>query len=68
MLVLTRKPGDQVVIGDEIRVTVLGVRGKKVRLGVFAPPGVPIHRQELGPKAHDSGTSALQPSSLEAQP
>jgi carbon storage regulator len=66
MLILTRKPGDQVVIGDEIRVTVLGVRGKKVRLGVFAPPGVPIHRPELSPEADDLGSSALQPSSVNA--
>lgn len=66
MLILTRKPGDQVVIGNEIRVTVLGVRGKKVRLGVFAPEGVPIHRPELIPKADDSEVSVLQPTSMDA--
>jgi carbon storage regulator len=66
MLILTRKPGEQVVIGDEIRVTVLGVRGKKVRLGVFAPEGVPIHRPELIPKVDDSDVSTLQPSSVNA--
>lgn len=47
MLVLTRKVGEQIVISDEIRVTVLQVRGNRVRLGIEAPAHVSIQRQEM---------------------
>ena len=47
MLVLARKRDEQIVIGDEIVVTVVEVRGDKVRLGIQAPPNVPVHRQEV---------------------
>ena len=47
MLILTRKLGESIAIGDQIRVTLLEVQGKQVKLGVLAPPTVPIHRQEV---------------------
>jgi carbon storage regulator len=47
MLVLTRGTGQQIIIDGNIRVTVLGVRGEKVRLGIEAPPSIPVHRQEI---------------------
>jgi carbon storage regulator len=47
MLVLTRKPGETIVIGGRIRVTVTAVEGNKVRLGVSAPADVPIDREEV---------------------
>jgi carbon storage regulator len=47
MLVLTRKFGEQIVIAENVRVTVVAVNGKQVRLGVTAPPSVPVLRQEL---------------------
>ena len=47
MLILTRRVGETLVIGDEITVTVLGVRGNQVRLGVNAPKHVSVHRQEI---------------------
>ena len=47
MLILTRRPGERVVIGDEILVTVMGVSGHTVRLGIRAPQGVPIYREEI---------------------
>jgi carbon storage regulator len=47
MLVLSRKIGEQIVVGDNVRVMVVGVRGGKVRLGVIAPPEVPVHRAEV---------------------
>src|SRR5271166_6008133 len=47
MLILTRRPGERVVIGDEILVTVMGVSGHTVRLGISAPQGVPIYREEI---------------------
>ncbi|MEI8371231.1 MAG: carbon storage regulator CsrA [Planctomycetota bacterium] len=47
MLVLSRKLGEEVVIGDGIRVTVLEMRGDRVKLGFVAPGEVPIHRKEI---------------------
>jgi len=47
VLVLTRKIGERVMIGDEIVVTVLGVKGNQVRLGITAPEATPIHREEI---------------------
>ena len=47
MLILTRRPGERVVIGGEILVTVMGVSGHTVRLGIEAPEGVSIYREEI---------------------
>ncbi len=47
MLVLTRKPGEQILIGDDIVITVLDSRGEGVRIGIDAPKGVKIHREEV---------------------
>ena len=47
MLVLTRRLGEEIVIAEDIRVTVVSVKGERVRLGITAAPSVPIIRQEL---------------------
>lgn len=47
MLVLSRKRDERIVIGDNIVITVVEVRGDKVRLGIEAPSEVPVHRQEI---------------------
>ena len=47
MLVLSRQYGESIVIGDNITVTILGVTGDTVRLGIEAPREVPVHRQEV---------------------
>ena len=47
MLILTRRVGETVVIGDDVTVTVLGVKGNQVRLGVNAPKQVAVHREEI---------------------
>lgn len=47
MLILTRKSGEGLFIGDGIRITVLEVRGKQIRLGIEAPPNVVILREEI---------------------
>ena len=47
MLILTRRVGETLVIGDDVRVTVLGVRGNQVRVGVNAPKDVAVHREEI---------------------
>jgi len=47
MLVLSRKVGEEIVIGNDIRVRVVSVQGNQIRLGFIAPKDVPIHREEL---------------------
>ncbi len=47
MLILTRRPIESVMIGDEVVITVLGVKGNQVRIGVKAPKHIAVHRQEI---------------------
>ncbi len=47
MLILTRRIGETVVIGDDVDITVLGIKGNQVRLGVKAPKEVSVHREEI---------------------
>jgi carbon storage regulator len=47
MLILTRRPGESVRIADDVTITVLGIRGNQVRLGVEAPRTIPVHREEI---------------------
>lgn len=47
MLILTRKVGETLMIGDEIEVTILSLKGNQVRIGVNAPKDVPVHREEI---------------------
>ncbi len=56
MLILTRRVGESVMIGDEVTVTVLGVKGNQVRLGVNAPKSVSVHREEIYRRISDENT------------
>lgn len=47
MLILTRRVGESLMIGDNVNVTVLGIRGNQVRIGVDAPKDVAVHREEI---------------------
>lgn len=47
MLILTRKPSETIRIGDDISITVLGVSGQQIRLGITAPESVGVHREEI---------------------
>ncbi len=63
MLILTRRVGESVVIGEDVTVTVLGVKGNQVRIGINAPKTVAVHREEIferiknGRGAGDGATS-----------
>lgn len=60
MLILTRKQGESVAIGDEIQVTVVEIQGKQVKLGVKAPREVAVHRQEIYEKIQQENIRASQ--------
>ena len=52
MLILTRRVGETVMIGDKITVTILGVKGNQIRIGIDAPRDVSVHREEIFQKIH----------------
>jgi len=47
MLILTRKPGETIIIDDDIKISVLGVEGRQVRIGIDAPKEIAVHREEI---------------------
>jgi len=58
MLVLSRKKNESIVINNDITVTVVEIRGDKVRLGIVAPKEVPVHRQEVFDAIHGKSATA----------
>ncbi len=58
MLVLSRKKNESIVINNDITVTVVEIRGDKVRLGIVAPKEVPVHRQEVYDAIHGTKSAA----------
>ena len=58
MLILTRKLGEQITIGDEIVITLLDIKGMQVKLGIEAPRRIEIHRQEIYERIRDENLSS----------
>ena len=65
MLVLTRKPNESIIIGDEIAVSVLAIEGDQVRLGITAPKQIPVHRQEVYEQIKMANVEAARSSATE---
>jgi carbon storage regulator len=59
MLILTRRPRESLMVGDEVTVTVLGVKGSTVRIGITAPKTVGVHRREIYQRIQAERVSAL---------
>ena len=61
MLILTRRIGETLIIGDNVTITVLGVKGNQVRLGVNAPKSVSVHREEIYERIQREHAGQTQP-------
>ncbi|MEK9989920.1 MAG: carbon storage regulator CsrA [Halieaceae bacterium] len=59
MLILTRRVGESLMVGDDVTITVLGVKGNQVRVGVKAPKDVAVHREEILNRIEDAAAQEL---------
>lgn len=66
MLILTRRVGEGLKIGDEVEVTILGIKGNQVRIGILAPKEVPVHREEIYRRIRAEKEKANGPSTSNA--
>ena len=62
MLILTRRPGESLYLGDDIRITVLGLQGKQVKIGITLPPDMVVYREEVYRRVMEENRMALKTS------
>ncbi|WP_035041805.1 carbon storage regulator CsrA [Desulfovibrio sp. X2] len=60
MLILTRRPGESIHVGDTMKITVLSVKGKQIKIGLEVPDDVPVYREELYVKVREQNRLALE--------
>lgn len=60
MLILTRRPGESIHVGDNIKITVLSVKGKQIKIGLDVPEDTPVYREELYLKVRQQNKMALE--------
>lgn len=60
MLVLTRKTGESINIGDDIKISIMEIKGRSVRIGIEAPPSMSIHREEIYTKIQEENRRASE--------
>ena len=60
MLILSRRADESIMIGDEVILTILSVKGKQVRIGISAPPDVSVHREEIYQRIQDGEPNELR--------
>ena len=59
LLILSRRTDESIVIGDEVTITILSVKGKQVRIGISAPPDVSVHREEIYQRIQSGESNAV---------
>ena len=60
MLILSRRPGESVHLGDDIKITILSVKGQQIKLGLEVPEHMPVYREEIYLKVQTQNASALE--------
>jgi carbon storage regulator len=60
MLILTRRPGESIHLGDKIKITVLGVQGKQIKIGLEVPQEMPVYREEVYLRVLEQNRMALE--------
>ncbi|BBD07905.1 carbon storage regulator CsrA [Desulfovibrio ferrophilus] len=60
MLILTRRPGESIYLGDDIKLTVLSVQGKQIKVGLDVPDDMPVYREEVYLRVQEQNKLALQ--------
>ncbi|MCK9239181.1 carbon storage regulator CsrA [Desulfocurvus sp.] len=60
MLILTRRPGESIYLGDDIKLTVLSVQGKQIKIGLEVPDDMPVYREEIYLRVQEQNKMALQ--------
>ena len=60
MLILTRRIGEKIVIGDDVIISIVGIKGSQIRIGTEAPPEIPVYREEIYQRILKERTDAAQ--------